>query len=235
MAGPAHTVLVVEDDPDTREHFARAIVQCPRLRLGAAVGSCAEARAIMQVAPPDVLLTDLQLPDGHGLDLIHDARQQLPSTQILVISVFADERTVIASVKAGASGYLLKDRTADQISAAVIELIEGGSPLSANVARYVLRLIQSPTSEPDPWVPAAHKRRAARRPQGEPPSLTEREIDVLNLLAKGFSPSEIAELLKISRHTVIAHSRSIHRKLEVSSRAEAIYEALNLGLIRMGD
>lgn len=234
MPAGQRTVLVVEDDPDTREHFASAISSCQRLRLLAAVGCCAEARSSMQSTPPDVLLTDLKLPDGNGLELIGEARREMPNTQILVISVFGDERTVIASVKAGASGYLLKDLTTDQIATAVIDLLDGGSPLSANVARYVLRQIQSPTSELKPVASTPSKRIVARvRP--EAPSLTEREIGVLDLLAKGFSPSEIAELLKISRHTVIAHSRSIHRKLEVSSRSEAIYEALNLGLILVRD
>ena len=116
----------------------------------------------------------------------------------------------------------------------MVELVDGGSPLSANVARYVLRLVQAGGQGEGAFAsaPPAHDKPAAvRRPRDEPPNLTEREVDVLELLAKGFSPGEIGELLQISRHTVIAHSRNIHRKLEVSSRAEAIYEALSLGLI----
>lgn len=138
----------------------------------------------------------------------------------LVISVFADERTVLSCVKSGASGYLLKDGTADQIAAAVLELVDGGSPLSPSVARYVLRLAQSTAEDVSPAL--SKHGRLGRSARTAAPALTEREIAVLELLAKGFSPTVICEMLDISRHTVITHSRNIHRKLEVSSRSEAI-------------
>lgn len=220
MTTDPHRVLVVEDENETRRHFAAAISSCERFALSAAVGSCAEARAWLKTEAPAVLLTDLQLPDGHGVALIEETRRAHPNTHILVISVFGDERNVIASVRAGASGYLLKDGTADQICRALTELVDGGSPLSPSVARYVLRLVQGQAV-------------AAPPPKGPMPTLTQRELEVLELLGKGFSSSEIAELLKVSRHTVITHSRSIHRKLEVSSRSAAIFEAINLGLIRL--
>jgi DNA-binding NarL/FixJ family response regulator len=235
MSTATHSVLIVEDDPETRRHFARAIERCERLRLSAAVATCAEARRVLKETPPDVLLTDLQLPDGNGIELIRETRGELPATQILVISVFGDESTVIASVRAGASGYLLKDGTADQIAASVVELCDGGSPLSAQVARYVLRLVQVPAAGAAAPARTPAPEPAPQRPKDAAPSLTEREVSVLELLAKGFSSTEIAELLGISRHTVITHSRNIHRKLEVSSRSAAIFEAVNLGLIKLGD
>lgn len=224
-----HSVLIVEDDPECLNHFASAIRACDALRLAGAVNTRKQGLALIDAAPPDVLLTDFKLPDGYGIELIQHARRVAPHTQILVISVFADENTVINCVRAGASGYLLKDGSAHEIAAKVMELVNGGSPLSASVARYVLRSIQT-VSEPP-----AHAAAKQRYESRAVPNLTEREIGVLELLAKGFSPPEIAEILGISRHTVITHSRSIHRKLEVSSRSEAIYEALNLGLIRLRD
>lgn len=230
MSGANHSVLIVEDDPETRSHFARAIECCAGLRLITAVGTCAEARRVLKDTPPDVLLVDLQLPDGNGVELIRETRCDLPATLILVISVFADESTVIDSVMAGASGYLLKDGTTDQIAASVLELVTGGSPLSAQVARYVLRLAQTPLAPP-----SSPERTPARRGKQHIPNLTQREISVLELLSKGFSSTEIADLLGISRHTVITHSRNIHRKLEVTSRSAAIFEALSLGLIKLRD
>lgn len=141
-----------------------------------------------------------------------------------MISIFGDERTVIRAVQAGADGYLLKDGPPGQIARAILELVEGGSPLSAPVARYLLRLAQRPGSEG-----VAEERDSGSRAH----VLTTREVEVLKLFAKGFSTPEIAELLDISPHTVIAHGRSIHRKLEVGSRTAAVYEAVNLGIIRL--
>jgi DNA-binding NarL/FixJ family response regulator len=228
MNAKVHSILLVEDDADTRQHFARAIEGSPRLELRAAVGSCAEARRCLAEPPlPAVVLTDLGLPDGHGIDLIREIRQSQPEVQILVISVFGDERSVIASVEAGASGYLLKDGTADQIADSLLELIGGGSPISPTIARHILRLVQAGAPTPAPSAPKG------ATPERSAPTLSSREIEVLQLLAKGFSSAEIAQLLALSVHTVIAHCRNIHRKLEVTSRSSAIFEAVQLGLIRI--
>src|SRR5262245_23840081 len=100
------SVLLVEDDAPTRAHLARAIAGHERLSLLAARATCAEARAELAATPPQVLLTDLQLPDGSGIELIREVRRRLPETQSMVITVFGDERSVIASLEAGATGYL---------------------------------------------------------------------------------------------------------------------------------
>jgi DNA-binding NarL/FixJ family response regulator len=228
MRARVHSILLIEDDAETRCHFASAIEGNPRLELRAAVGSCSEARrCLAETPPPDVVLTDLGLPDGHGIELIREIRQTHPDVLILVISIFGDERSVIASVEAGASGYLLKDGTADQIADSLLELIGGGSPISPTIARYILRLVQARTSTAPAFAPTGAK------PERSAPKLSSREIEVLQLLAKGFSCPEIAELLSLSVHTVIAHCRSIHRKLQVTSRSSAIFEAVQLGLIRI--
>lgn len=229
MSGKVHGVLVIEDDELTRERFMGAIEGSGRLELHGAVGTCAEARRVMAERVPDVILTDLGLPDGHGIDLIREVRQDHPEVQILVISVFGDERTVIASVEAGANGYLLKDGTAEQIATSLLDLIEGGSPMSPPIARYILKLVQARVA------PTGSELEKDLKPDGKSPSLSKREIEVLELLAKGFSAAEIAELLNLSPHTIVAHCRSIHRKLDVSSRSSAIFEAAQLGLIRIHD
>lgn len=229
-------VLVVEDEPDTRRHIADAILHSTHFELVDAVSALADARRVLATTQVDILLTDLRLPDGHGVDLIRTTRASHPETQILVISVFGDERSVISSVQAGASGYLLKDGTLAELAQSLLDLVEGGSPLSPSVARYVLELALSAPSlreaiEPVPRKPVPAAPSAAR---AQIPQLSAREIEVLELLAKGFAPSEIGPLLGITAHTVVTHTRNIHKKLEVSSRAAAIFEAVSFGIIKLG-
>jgi DNA-binding NarL/FixJ family response regulator len=222
------SVLLVEDDTPTRAHLGRAITANPRLALMAALATCAEARNELAARRPDVLLTDLQLPDGSGIDLIREIREHHPGTQAMVITVFGDERSVISSLEAGATGYLLKDGTSESIGDAILQLVAGGSPISPPIARHLLRRFQaSPLSAeaPKPAAPDA----------AEESVLTAREVEILRLIAKGFSFPEIARLLGISAHTVTTHVRHIYGKLEVNSRGEAVYEAVNQGLIRMDE
>jgi DNA-binding NarL/FixJ family response regulator len=214
---PPHAVLLVEDDAHTRRRLAEVIASNAALRLEAAVESCAEARAALSREAPAVLLTDLGLPDGSGLDLIRETRVLTAPPLAMVITVFGDEATVLSAIEAGASGYLLKDGTPDDVSEAIAQLLAGGSPISPSIARHLIRRFQSAAPAPG----AAHA-----------PHLTERETEVLALISKGFSVAEIAKLLAISAHTVATHVRAIYRKLEVSSRGEAVFEALHLGLIK---
>lgn len=210
-----HTVLIVEDDPPTRKRLEAAVAAIPNLRLVGSTGSAREARAALG-ATPDVMLVDLGLPDGSGVDLIRDARRLAASTRAMVITVFADEQHVMEAIKAGAQGYLLKDGSAEYIGHSIEELVAGGSPISPPIARY---LLQSYQQAPRPVARDEH------------PVLTGRELEILTLVAKGFSVSEVGELLGISGRTVTTHVQHIYRKLEVTSRSQAIFEAVNLGLI----
>src|SRR5688572_11732916 len=142
-----HTVLLVEDDPVTRARLAQAIESTPELKLVAAAGSCAEAREQLRRGSPRVLLTDLGLPDGSGLDLIRQVDAD-PGTDAMVITVFGDEKNVVAALEAGATGYLLKDSSNQDIGEEVLRLIAGGSPISAKIARYLVRRFQPATSAP---------------------------------------------------------------------------------------
>jgi DNA-binding NarL/FixJ family response regulator len=217
-----HRVLVVEDDPPTRRHLTRAIEAHPELDLVGSAGCVADGLAALGEHQPDVLLTDLGLPDGTGIDLIRAVRQTAPKTVAMAVTALGDEKTVISAIEAGAAGYLLKDGSHDEIGGAVIELVGGGSPISPSIARYVLRRLQREDAE-----------EASDPADSDAPSLTGREHEVLTLIAKGFSFPEIAELLAISAHTVTTHVRHIYEKLEVNSRGSAVYEAVNLGIIRM--
>jgi DNA-binding NarL/FixJ family response regulator len=238
------TVLLVEDDARTRDHLARAIASDDRLALVGACGSVAEAKACLGRQLPDVLLTDLGLPDGSGIELIRSTRGEGTRTLAMVITVFGDEDTVVRAIQAGATGYLLKDDTPPSIGDSIVELVEGGSPISAPIARLLLRRVagapadgsaRAPTAGHPPPAASARGESSASSAPGERPVLTGREHEVLSLVAKGFTFPEIAHLLEVSRHTVTAHVRHIYEKLEVSTRGEAVFEAVQQGLIRISE
>src|SRR3954447_23339347 len=212
----AITVVLVEDDAPTLWRLQDALAKAGyQVR---AAGTLTEARACLAQGAPKVLLTDLQLPDGHGVDLIRETRQRFPDTEIMVISILGDEESVISAITVGATGYLLKDAFPTDIAATVRELVAGHSPISASIARFIVRRTQGAS----PALPSLNTAK-----------LTPREIDILWGIAKGFSYAEIAGHLGLSRLTVPGHIKSIYRKLEVNTRGEAVYEALQQGLIRL--
>jgi DNA-binding NarL/FixJ family response regulator len=222
--GPAVSrtrVLLVEDEAETLDRIGRALAAEPRLDVIGLAGSCAEARRLLAADAPDVLLVDLGLPDGNGTELIRELRGRHPRTECMVITVFGDERSVVAAIEAGAGGYLLKDATDEEIPRAVLDLAGGGSPISPAIARHLLRRLQSGAG-------------GASAAGADAPHLSAREREVLELLARGFRIGEIAGALGITGHTVTTHVRHLYRKLEVGSRGEAIYEAMSRGLLRPG-
>jgi DNA-binding NarL/FixJ family response regulator len=157
------------------------------------------------------------------MDLIRELRRAHAPTQCMVITVFGDEQHVVSAIEAGALGYLLKDAPPEAIGRAILEMVAGGSPMSAPVARYLLKRFA-------PAEPAA-----SAAPAGGGPSLSAREREVLGYIVKGFSYAEIARLTGLSAHTVATYVRRIYGKLEVHSRGEAVYEALASGLVDMDD
>lgn len=214
------SVLLVEDEPRTRRRLVRVVEDAAALHLVGAAEDVASARKLLATTSPDVLLTDLGLPDGSGVDPIRELRRSHPDAQAMVVTVFGDERTVMAAIEAGATGYLLKDGTDDEIAEAILELVAGGSPISASIARHLLRRFQA-------------RAPGLEAPENEPdPSFTPREHEVLGLVAKGFSAPEIARLFGLSPHTVKTHIRHIYKKLEVTFRGEAVYQAVRRGLLR---
>jgi DNA-binding NarL/FixJ family response regulator len=213
-------ILIVEDDEPTRERLASTIAQHPELEVAAAVGTCREGLIALRSEAPDVMLVDLALPDGSGVQLIRAARALSSDILSMVVTVFGDEKSVLGAIEAGARGYLLKDAASDSIATAVLQLVAGGSPITPAIAQHLILRFQSASpSEP----------RAAQ------PTLSERELEVLGLVVKGFTFPEIASLLALSPHTIGTFVRRIYRKLEVSSRGEAVFEALQLGLVKLGD
>jgi len=174
---------------------------------------------------PDVLLVDLGLPDIHGTEVIQQARRLHPDSDIMVITLFGDERNVLASIESGATGYILKDCTDTQLVDRVLELRSGGAPMSPAIARMVLQRMHV-------------SRKSASLGAGGAENhmhLTSREIEVLALLARGYVYAEIADQLCISLNTVATHIKNSYAKLAVHTGAAAVSRAAELGLLRRTD
>ncbi len=225
-------VLVVEDDTQMRDFFTASVSRCAGLQLVGAVGSVAEARAWLDndAHMVDVLLTDLGLPDGSGLEVIRHATRLHPRCEPLVISLFGDEDNVLASIEAGALGYIHKDSAPDDIAQTILEMKDGASPISPMIARKVLSKYASKRARADEPL-AAPEPSAPTRPSPEAPLLSPREHEVLMLIARGFSYAEIARLQSVSVHTVQTHIKNLYSKLSVHSKNEAVFEASRLGLL----
>ena len=215
--------MIVEDDRATREHFTAAISSDPRTELVEAVSTGREAIARLPAALPDVLLVDLGLPDIHGTEVIRHAVRTLPECDSMVITVFADERNVLASIEAGAVGYVLKDSGDADLVAQILELRAGGAPMSPGIARMVLSRMRAKGAAKELDEP---KRSEWGGSAVEP--LTLRETDVLHLLSRGYTYAEIADRLGISVHTVTSHIKNSYRKLAVHSAAAAVTRATEL-------
>ncbi len=225
-------VLIVEDEPEFLHRFSGAVLADPRLRLLGAVSTGKAGLALLDAQPPDVLLVDLGLPDISGIELIRHAARQHGACDSLVVTMFADDEHVLASIEAGATGYLLKDASAARIAAAIHEVRDGGSPISPSIARRLLsRFRGGAPVQAGAGAPASGGAASASVPATEPSPLSERETELLRLIAKGFSFDAVAEVLCISPHTVVTHVKNLYRKLAVHSRGEAVHEARQMGLL----
>ncbi len=228
---PTTTIRVglVEDDAKTRAILERAIADQADMQLVLQAASREQALALLPRAPLDVLLVDLGLPDGSGLDVITAARRQWPDCSVLVSTIFGDEMHVLPSIEAGAMGYLLKDASAPGLVDEIRSVHAGGSPISPMVARKILArtaLRQAPRE------PGAHPPSERTTPPQRPTvTLSPREHEVLLRVSKGFTAEETAAALGISPSTVLTFVRRIYAKLEVNTRAEAILEAQRHGIL----
>ncbi len=226
------SVYLVEDDAVTRTALAARIDALADHRVELAAATCAEIRSAIEARAPDVLLVDLGLPDGDGLEVIRSAVARWPGLRVMVITVFGDERRVVAALKAGASGYLLKDDSSIEIGAALEQLLAGGAPISPAIARHLIAHFRAEPAATGTTTPST--RGATRRDAGEALHLSERERELLQLAAKGFTYAEIAKMLAIMPNTVASYTKRIYTKLSVGSRAEAVFEASRLGLLGQG-
>jgi DNA-binding NarL/FixJ family response regulator len=232
---PPIRVLIVEDDPRQRESFADSIAAHPALELVGMAPTLEAGLTLFDRDRPDVLLVDLDLPDGRGTTLIRHALATHPACNAVVLTVFTDDENVVDCLAAGATGFVAKDALPSDLARVVLEVHAGGAPVTPAIARRVLqrfRVAASPAPIPEGQgvseVPTGSARDGS---DGTGGALSAREIEVLSLSAKGLSYPEIAGLLGVSLNTVTTYVKRIFRKLEVRSRGEAVFEARQVGLI----
>ena len=222
-------VGLVEDQAETLSRMIAAVRSSADMRVLFHAASVAEATKALARYSPDVLLVDLGLPDGSGLDVIGLASRKHPACETMVFSMFGDEALILASIEAGASGYLLKDTPGVTLEDSIRQVRSGGSPMSPIIARRILQRLRKnpPTADP-----------AMAEVSGRPvlevgkPALTERETETLVLISSGYTYSEVANLLSVSVHTIQTHIKHLYDKLGVHSRSEAVFEASRIGLLR---
>jgi DNA-binding NarL/FixJ family response regulator len=211
------TVALVEDEPGTRERLAALIAAAPRTELVFAADTAQAMMNWLGTNSAHVLLADLGLPDRSGLDVIRHCRQVSPTTEVMVVTMFGDEANMLKAFEAGARGYLLKDGTEEDLARHVVNLYAGGSPMTPVIARQLLDRLR-------PVAPAA----AAER---DTIGITAREQEILSMLSRGYTYAEVASLLGLAMSTIQSHVKNIYSKLSVHSRAEAVFEARQLGLL----
>jgi len=228
-------VLIVEDDPLQMRLIAESVASDARLELVGTAPTLATGHSVFERERPDVLLLDLGLPDGRGVDLIRHATQTAPDCDVVVVTMHTDDESVIDSLAAGAAGYIAKDVMPDEMARAVLEVRAGGAPITSAIARRVLRRFRSIAASGGSaaleGTPDALDANPAGGPHNADRLLSTRELQVLNLCAKGLSFGDVAAILELSLHTVQTYVKRIYRKLAVGSRAEAVFEAQQMGLI----
>lgn len=214
-----HRIGVVEDNPTFREHLCGIISVHDEFSLAFDAETCAQALSAMQREPADLYLLDIQLPDGSGLDLARHVKTS-SSAHVLMLTVLGDRASVLQAFDSGADGYLLKDTGADELRRSILSTLAGDTPISPRAATHLLQSFRRlDAAAPDDANLSVEK-------------LTAREVETLDLFARGLSYQETAEVLGISHNTVRSHVKAIYAKLDVNSRNEAVFEAMQLGWIK---
>ncbi|MDF1581411.1 MAG: response regulator transcription factor [Desulfuromonadales bacterium] len=208
------SVLIVEDHDDTRTWWRKHISEAFPEAQAQTAATLEEAREHLKNGRFALALVDINLPDGSGIDLVRELTVAHAETYCVITTIFDDDTHIFSALQAGAKGYLIKEQPLDQQIEQLRAVILGQPPLSPGIARRIL----------------AHFSRQMQHLQ-DTEALTPRENDVLQLIAKGFSRPEVARLLGLTTNTVASYTKIIYQKLNVSSRAEAVYEGLRLGLI----
>ena len=206
------SVSIVEDDAGVRSTLAKLINSSPGYRCVSQHSSAEDALQAIPEFKPDVALMDINLPGINGVECVRRLKPQLPGTQIIMLTVYQNTEHIFNALAAGATGYLLKQTPPAELLAAIREVNDGGSPMSSHIARKIVQSFQQ-----------------AAPPSVADASLSPREAQVLDLLAKGFLYKEIADKMAVSYATVHTHIRHVYEKLHVRSRTEAVAKHLGQG------
>ncbi len=214
-------ITLVEDHPDYREVVEMALNREPDMELNGQFGTAERALRSMQNCPlteiPDIILLDLKLPGMNGLDSIRWFKEYVPGSKIIILTQSDREADILRAITRGASGYLIKSSSLNQIKEGIRTVSNGGATLDASVAKFVLETLKS----------TLPRKRINRE-------ITEREMEVLTLLAQGLVKKEIANQLGISTTTVVTHVAHIYEKLHVQNAPSAVAKAFRLGLFAPG-
>lgn len=214
-------VLIVEDDKVVSQRLENLLLQLgyqPDALIVA--NSLAEGQQCLADQLAGLALVDLGLPDDSGIDLIRQIHEQNPAVPILVISAWSTQEAILAALRAGATGYVLKERDDLEVALALRSVLRGGAPIDPLLARRIISEFASDESD-----------NSAGENEAEAEKLSPREHQILRLVAEGMGNQDIAEKLSISRYTVECHVKNIYRKLAVSSRTRAVNAARQRGLL----
>ncbi len=198
-------IALVEDHKTTREAIERIINLSPDCRCVCACATAEEGLRLIPAHQPEVVLLDIQLPGMSGVECAARLKELLPAVQLIMVTVYEDPDTIFRALRAGACGYLLKRTAPEDVLQAIREAHRGGVPMSVEIARKVIAYFQGQAA-----------------PRKETESLSNREREVLDLVAKGFSNKEIAGQLGVSLDAILWHLKHIYQKLHVHSRSQAI-------------
>lgn len=224
--------LIVEDDPAVQQRLRALLIgqglaaEAVHLRH-----TVAGARAACAEVTFNLALIDIGLPDGSGLQLIEWMRVHQPQLTPIVISAFGTEELIVAALRCGAHGYLLKERDDDELRASLRTIAQGGAPIDPFVARHILHLVGADAVRDRPAAPPPPARAANEPTDDLAEQLTPRELEILNWVARGLISREIAQRLARSPQTVECHIKNIFRKMCVSTRTEAVSKARQRGLL----
>jgi DNA-binding NarL/FixJ family response regulator len=207
------TISIVEDNDKLRGTLAKVIGRAEGFKCVSDYGSAEDALADLPKVKPNVVLMDINLPGMNGVECVRKLKVLLPQTQVMMLTVYEDTDNIFAALAAGASGYMLKRTPAKELIEAIHEMLRGGSPMTTHIARKVVLSFQKSAA-------------TAAKTAGELSELSEREQQVLDLLAQGLIYKEIAEKLEISYETVHTYIRRIYEKLQVRTRTEAVAKFL---------
>ncbi|MCS6824173.1 MAG: response regulator transcription factor [Cytophagaceae bacterium] len=200
-----YNVVIIEDNQEIRENFVELINMSNQYKVTGSYCNCQDALVNLKNDLPHIILMDIGLPGMSGIEGITEIKKNYPQVFILVITVFENSKVVFDSLCAGASGYIVKSTDMQKLLSALNEIINGGAPMSTQIAKMVVESFQKNLHSP----------------------LSKRETEILSLLASGYSYNGISDKLYISKETVKFHLKNIYLKLQVKTRYEAIEKAIN--------
>ncbi len=210
-------VLIADDQRLMREGLATLLALAADIEIVGQASDGAEAIELAKQHEPNVILMDIQMPNVGGVEATKTIRSILPQTQVIILTTFDNDEYLLAGLRAGACGYLLKDMPSEQLAGAIRSAAQGQSPIGPEMARKLVNLVTHSPIISSPATAASE--------------LSEREIEVLQLIAAGLSNKEIAEKLFIAEGTAKNHVSNILGKLEARDRAQAVARAKELGLV----